>query len=106
MRGVALKFEQRRYLLHVYLTQGYTSAKPIAIQYGILPRSISRYARAIGVKGKQGREPGVWKLPPKPRVHRKKVNGVVQKEVRAPRPRINKKDPRWQWAIERGAVSI
>jgi hypothetical protein len=57
----ALSFERKRYLLHVYLTQGYTAAKPIAIKYGIKPRTLSDFARRAGHKGKQGREPGVWK---------------------------------------------
>ena len=61
-----LSFEQKRYLLHVYLTQGYTAAKPIAIKYGIKPRSMSEIARKAGHRGKQGREPGVWNMKPTP----------------------------------------
>lgn len=57
MKGRGITFEQKRYLLHVYLTQGYTAAKPVAIKYGIGPRVISKYARAAGHKGKRGREP-------------------------------------------------
>jgi hypothetical protein len=61
MKSVKLPFEKRRYLLHVYLTQGYTAAKPIAIEYGINPKTISTYARAAGHKGRRGREIGKWK---------------------------------------------
>jgi hypothetical protein len=63
MRGGARKkmtFEQKRYLLHVYVTQGFTAAKPIAVKYGVKPSSMSKFARLAGYKGKQGREPGVW----------------------------------------------
>jgi IS30 family transposase len=47
--------EQKRRLLEVYLKEGFAAAKPIAISYGIKPAEISRYSRAIGVKGKPGR---------------------------------------------------
>lgn len=71
---------QKRHLLDVYQTQGYQAAKPLAIQYGVSPREISKYTRAMGVKGKRGRELGKsW-------------------------PKGNPSSPKWQKAIERGAV--
>lgn len=78
MKGKSLTLEQKRYLLHVYMTEGLTAAKPIAVSYGISPKSISKWAKAVGHNGKRGREPGI---------HR---NG--------------KPDPRWKIAVERGAV--
>jgi hypothetical protein len=80
MKGTRLTFEQKRHLLHVYLTQGFTAASPIAIRYGISPKSVSKYAKAAGHKGKRGREIGV---------HRGGGHN----------------DPRWAKAIERGAVA-
>lgn len=50
-----LSDEQKRHLLSVYLTEGFCAAKPIAIQYGVNPRQMSRYARAAGIKGFTGR---------------------------------------------------
>lgn len=79
MKGTRLTFEQRQYLLRVYLEQGFTAASPIAIRYGISPKSISKWAKIAGHKGKRGREPGV---------HARHHN-----------------DPRWKVAIERGAVT-
>jgi hypothetical protein len=82
MKAIALSHNQRRYLVHIYLTQGYTAAKPLAIQYGISPRTISKYTRAMGHKGKRGREIGKqWA---------KGTPGSA----------------RWQKAIERGAVTV
>lgn len=81
MKRNHLTFDQKRYLLHIYLTQGFNAAKPIAIQYGINPRTISNYSRAAGHKGKRGREAG------------------QQYEKGTPN------SPRWQKAIERGAVT-
>ena len=78
MRAIALSHAKKRYLVHVYLTQGYTAAKPLAVKYGISPRTMSKYTRAAGIKGKQGRE-----TKPKP--------------IRM---------DRWQTAIERGSISI
>jgi hypothetical protein len=80
MKGRPVTFEQKRYLLHVYLTQGLTAASPAAISYGISPKSISKWARLAGHKGKRGREVGV---------HRGGRHN----------------DPRWSKAIERGAVA-
>lgn len=82
MKGIALSHDKKRYLLHVYLTQGYSAAKPIAIQYGISPKTISKFANAAGHKGKRGREPGKW--------------GTKQ----TPNSR------KWQKAIERGAILV
>ena len=78
MKAVALSHDKKRYLVHVYLTQGYTAAKPLAVKYGISPRTMSKYTRAAGIKGKQGREP---------------------------KPKIVRAD-RWKAAIERGSISV
>lgn len=82
MKAIALDPAQKRYLVHIYISQGFTAAKPIAVRYGVSPRTISKYARAIGHEGKRGREPGVWK-------------GVTGRTDNS---------PRWQKAIERGGV--
>lgn len=79
MKGRTITFEQKCHLLHVYLTQGFTAAAPIAVRYGISPKSVSKYAKDAGHKGKRGREPGV---------HARHHN-----------------DSRWNVAIERGAVT-
>lgn len=81
MKRVPLSHDKKRYLVHIYLTQGYSAAKPIAIQYGIAPKSISKYTRDMGHKGKRGREFGKWK-------------GTRQ----------TPNSPKWDRAIERGAV--
>lgn len=46
---------KRKKLIEVYLTQGVHAAKPLAIEYGINPNTISRYARELGIKSKPGR---------------------------------------------------
>ncbi len=37
----------RKYIVSVYITQGYAAAKPIAIQHGYRPRYICHLARDI-----------------------------------------------------------
>jgi hypothetical protein len=74
--------DQRQRLLEVYLANGFTAAKPLAIEFGISPRSIAKYARAVGHKGRRGRESGKWK-------------GKTGRTHH---------DSRWQKAIERGAI--
>lgn len=83
-RNPILTADQQAELLQVYLKQGYAAAKPLAVQYGICPRTISSYARAAGIAGKRGRQVGVWK-------------GITGKTDNS---------ARWQKAIERGAVVI
>ena len=85
MKGRALSLEKKRYLLHIYLTNGYTAAKPLAIKLGVSPRIISKYARAAGHKGRRGRESGIWK-------------GIGSRYVADA--------ALWQRAIERGPVVI
>ena len=69
---------QRRELIHVYLTQGLSAAKPLCAELGIDHRKISQYTRAMGIKGKRGRPTG----------------------KRVVRPKYVK----WGWAVSRGSV--
>lgn len=90
--------ETRAEILHVYLTQGYTAASPLAIAAGVTPKAMSKWARKAGHQGTRGREPGVWK-----------TAGVrKRKPYRAPSKAkaIKPPDHRWQWAIERGEIRI
>jgi hypothetical protein len=82
VKGIALSHDKKRYLLHIYLTQGYSAAKPLAIKYGVSPRVMSKYSLVIGIKGKRGREIGKWK------------------GVRKP------PSSRWETAVERGSITI
>lgn len=83
MKAIALSPDKKRYLVHIYLTQGYTAAKPLAVKYGISPSTMSKYTRAMGHKGRRGREPGLecWK-------------------------KQTPNSPKWQKAIERGSVVV
>lgn len=47
--------EKCRILVEAYVSGGINAAKPIAIQYGINPQTVSRYTRLAGIKGKPGR---------------------------------------------------
>lgn len=47
MRGKARPLEIRRYLVSVYVTQGYAAAKPLAIKYGYHPRYLNHLARDV-----------------------------------------------------------
>lgn len=60
MKGRGMSIEKRRYLMRVYIREGYTAAAPLAIKYGIKPKTMSKYAKAMGYAGRQGREPGLW----------------------------------------------
>jgi transposase-like protein len=95
-RGKVIPPERHAELLHLYLTQGYAAASPLAIQYGVTPKAMSKWARKVGHVGKRGREPSVWKSD----APRKRKPWRAPFKARAIRP----PDPRWQWAIERGAV--
>lgn len=92
--------EQRAHLMEVYLTRGFTAAKSLAIQFGVSPKVMSKWARKSGHKGKRGREFGIWKT--KPDVQRKCMKAVKTPRKKQPR----RVDRRWKWAIERGAVQI
>ena len=47
MRGKARPLEIRRYLVSVYITQGYKAAKPLAIKYGYRPRYLNHLAKDL-----------------------------------------------------------
>lgn len=91
--------ELRAHILKIYLTRGFTAARPLVEFYGLSPKLMSKWARKAGHKGKRGREPGVWKTTPtrpprRPRPHAK------------PKVKPSMEDRRWQWAIERGEIRI
>lgn len=65
-------------LLDTYATCGGDAARALAPKYGIKPVYVKKLARVHGVKAKR-------------------------KEPRQKKQR-NQNDPRWQWAVERGAV--
>jgi hypothetical protein len=77
---MSLTREKRQRLLHVYLSEGFSAAKPLALHYGINPRSLSKYSRAAGIPGKRGRPMG------------KRM------------PKGTPRSVKWGWAIERGAI--
>lgn len=93
-----LSKEQREELLRVYLSRGFQFASPLAIQFGVSPKVMSKYARRAGHKGKRGREPKVKAAPVRaaplrePRIVRRKRRDVENKL--------------WQRAIARGEVRI
>lgn len=47
MRGKPRPLEIRRYLVSVYMTQGYAAAKPLAIKYGYHPRYLNHMANDL-----------------------------------------------------------
>lgn len=53
MRGVRLTTKKREHLLHVYWSEGYHAAKPLAIQYGICPKYICTLAVSEGKSVRQ-----------------------------------------------------
>lgn len=119
MKGKPPTFEQRQFILRIYLSQGYTAAKPWAIKYGIGLDSINRWAREAGHKGKRGREP---KITPAQRAQLVEV--YLKQGFQAAKPlaiefgispgnvcKYAKRDGRtrrhgWETAIERGAVTL
>lgn len=48
MKGKRLTFDQRRWLVHLYLNGGYEASKPYAIKCGVTPRYVSQLARFAG----------------------------------------------------------
>lgn len=77
---MTLSVAKQHHLVFVYVTQGYSAAKPLAILYGVNPRHISKYTRASGIKGKPGRQ-------------------------RTKQPKPKRSDHLWQRAIGRGSIS-
>lgn len=45
-----LSFDQKRYLVHLYVTGGFEAAKPFAVKYGIKPKYVANLARQAGHK--------------------------------------------------------
>jgi hypothetical protein len=87
--------EQRAEILDIYLTRGFAAAAPIARQFGVHPKAMSKWTRAMGHKGTRGREPGIWKT--------NVAKRPAKRQVRKYKPAI---DHRWAWAIERGEIRI
>jgi hypothetical protein len=73
--------DQRELLISTYLRDGYDAAAPLAVEYGVSPRHVAKLLRRRGIKNttKRGRKPG---------------------------SEAGKNNPRWRWAIERGAVVV
>jgi hypothetical protein len=81
-RGPKLTDEQRAQLLKLYLEQGYRAASALAVSLGASERYPAQLARK---------------------------NGYTNNHQRAGRSYGHKtgaRDHRWQWAIQRGAISI
>lgn len=47
MKGKAKSLAIRKYLVSIYITQGYKAAKPLAIKYGYAPRYLNQMAKAM-----------------------------------------------------------
>lgn len=66
--------EARAHILETYATIGAGAARELATKYGIKPTYVRHMAKRNGVKAKRANRQKRWM------------------------------DPRWQWAIERGAI--
>ena len=50
MKGKRLTFNQKRWLVHLYLNGGYEASKPYAIKCGITPRYVAQLVGRCGHK--------------------------------------------------------
>ena len=82
MRRARLTPAQRQALLACYLEGGFDAARPLAESFGVRARYAAQLARKLG-----------------------HIDNYRRRGARpASQPTAN--DPRWQWAIARGPVSV
>jgi len=82
MKGARLTREQRQALLACYLQGGFDAARPLAESFGVRARYAAQLARKLG--------------------HTDNYKRRGARPARQP----TAADPRWQWAIARGPVSL
>ena len=82
MKRAKLTPEQRQALLACYLEGGFDAAKPLAESFGVRARYPAQLARKHG------------------------HTDNYQRRGRRPARSPTANDPRWQWAIARGPVSV
>jgi hypothetical protein len=71
---------ERDQLVITYLEVGSDAARAMAIDLGVSPRYVAKLLRQRG------------------------IDNTTKRGAKMGRPRDDKHDPRWQWAIQRGAV--
>lgn len=83
--------EHRAEIMRVYVAEGHKAAQAMCDGLGLSPRYASSIASSLGIA-------------PKRKKH--KLTEEQRQQLRSMRHVDDSNDPRWAWAIERGAVTL